>query len=37
MVEGLAMSGIIKEFSILCVMTIALFAGSIKKFNDRLE
>jgi len=37
MVEGLSMSGILKEFGILCAMTIALFAGSIKKFNDRLE
>jgi ABC-2 type transport system permease protein len=37
MVEGLPMAGILKETVILCGMTIALFVGSIKKFNDRLE
>ncbi len=37
MVEGMNITGIWKEFSILLAMTIALFAASIKKFNDRLE
>ncbi|MBQ9439330.1 MAG: ABC transporter permease [Paludibacteraceae bacterium] len=37
MVEGMGITGIWKEFSILLAMTIALFAASIKKFNDRLE
>lgn len=37
MVEGLGLTAIWKEFLILAVMAVGLFAASIMKFNDRLE
>lgn len=37
MIEGLPFGAVLKEFSILLVMTVALVVVALKKFNDKLE
>lgn len=37
MIEGLPFGAVLKEFSILLVMTAALVVVALKKFNDKLE
>ena len=37
MIEGLPFMYVIKEFTILVLMTLALIGISLKKFNDKLE
>ena len=37
MFEGLPFGAVLKEFSILLVMTAALVVVALKKFNDKLE
>ena len=37
MIEGLEFSGVILEFSILCIMTVGILRVALMKFNDRLE
>ena len=37
MIEGVHLGAVMKEFLILCGMTVLLLGASLKKFNDRLE
>lgn len=37
MIEGLSFASVVKEFTILLAMTVAIVAVSLKKFNDKLE
>ena len=37
MIEGVHLGAVMKEFGILCGMTVLLLGASLKKFNDRLE
>lgn len=37
MIEGLPFAAVLKEFTILAAMTVALIGVALKKFNDKLE
>ena len=37
MIEGLPFTAVLREFTILIVMTLALIGVALKKFNDKLE
>lgn len=37
MIEGLPFAAVLKEFGILCLMTVVLIGVALKKFNDKLE
>ena len=37
MIEGLPFAAVLREFTILIVMTVALIGVALKKFNDKLE
>ena len=37
MIMGLPLTAVLKEISILCLMTVVLLGVSLKKFNDKLE
>lgn len=37
MIEGLPFAAVMKEFTILAAMTVALIGVALKKFNDKLE